>query len=108
MTEDRYRELGTLTLHAARTMVGQEFVRLNEDGPDIILRLVAAEAVRQDPSAQPSGSGRPFSLLFQGPADPQLTQGIHDLGHAEHPLPGIFLVPVGRRDDGFTYEAVFT
>jgi hypothetical protein len=108
MTDDRFLELGTLTLDAARTMVGQEFVRSHDSGPDIVLRLFAAEAVRLDPSAQPNPSGRPFSLLFKGPTDPQLTQGIHDLGHVEHPLPGIFLVPVGRSDDGFTYEAVFS
>jgi hypothetical protein len=108
MTDDRYLELSTLTLTTARTMVGRQFIRPNDAGPDIVLRLIAAEPARRDPSAQPTESGRPFSLLFQGPADPRLTQGMHDLEHAEHPLTGIFLVPVGQKDDGFTYEAVFS
>ena len=108
MTDPRYPELATLTLTTARAMVGQDFIRSNETGPDILLNLVTAEPTRRDPTAQPTESGRPFSLLFKGPADPQLTQGMHDLGHAEHPFTGIFLVPMGRNDDDFTYEAVFS
>ena len=108
MTNAPYPELATLTLETARTMVGQDFIRSHEAGPDILLRLVSAEPARRDPTAQSTPSGRPFSLLFKGPPEPQLTQGMHDLGHAEHPLAGLFLVPVGRDDDGFTYEAVFS
>ena len=108
MTDDRYLDLANLTLDAARAMVGQEFIRSHEAGPDILLNLVSAEPARRDPTAQSTPSGRPFSLLFKGPPDPQLTQGMHDLGHAEHPLTGLFLVPIGRNDDGFTYEAVFS
>ena len=108
MTKDHFHDLANLTLDAARAMVGQEFIRSNEAGPDIPLSLVTAEPTRRDPTAQPTESGRPFSLLFKGPTDPQLTQGMHDLGHAEHPLTGVFLVPIGRNDDGFTYEAVFS
>ena len=52
--------------------------------------------------------GRPFSVLFRGPAEPLLTQRIYRL---EHPALGpldLFLVPVGREPDGLRYEAVFT
>ena len=108
MTADRYADLANLTLDAARAMVGQQFIRSHEAGPDIVLSLIAAEPARRDPTARPTASGRPFSLLFKGPADPRLTQGMHDLGHPDHPLAGIFLVPVGQNDDGFTYEAVFS
>ena len=108
MTDDPFANLAALTLDDARAMVGQDFIRSQETGPDIPLRLVAAEPARRDPTAEPTESGRPFSLLFEGPADPRLTQGMHDLGHPEHPLTGVFLVPVGRSDPGWTYEAVFS
>ena len=108
MTDDRFADLAALDLDAARAMVGQDFHRSHEGGPDIPLRLTSAEPTRLDPTTRPDDSGRPFSLVFQGPAEPRLTQGMHDLGHAEHPLAGVFLVPIGRNDEGYIYEAVFT
>jgi len=49
----------------------------------------------------------PFAILFQGPVDPVLAQGIYRIEHAELGFMDIFLVPVGPRSDGMTYEAVF-
>jgi hypothetical protein len=51
-----------------------------------------------------TGAGRPFSLVFRGPAEPLLPQRIH---RVEHPALGpldLFLVPVGPG----SYEAIFT
>ncbi len=51
---------------------------------------------------------QPFSLRFIGPAKPILPQAIYRL---ENPTLGaleIFLVPLGPRDGGMRYEAVFT
>lgn len=108
MMDDRPGDLAGLTLAAAHAMVGEDFIRDNESGPDVVLQLTKAEAGSLDPSAQPVASGRPFSILFKGPGDPQLTQGMHDLEHPAHPLIGIFLVPVGQDEDGLIYEAVFS
>ncbi len=99
-------DLAGLTLAACRDLVGQDFVRRNPDGPDVVLHLESAEQARRDPTADRSAD-RPFSLLFRGPADPRLTQGMHDLEHPRRPLPGIFLVPVGADGGGVRYEAVF-
>jgi hypothetical protein len=48
-----------------------------------------------------------FSLLFRGPATHFIPQGIHKLKHAELGEGELFLVPVGKDQDGFEYEAVF-
>jgi hypothetical protein len=48
-----------------------------------------------------------FSLLFHGPADHFLPQMMHKLAHDPLGEVDLFLVPVGRDEAGFIYEAVF-
>lgn len=107
MTPDPIGDFSTLTLAQCRALVGIDFVRLNRSGPEVLLRLVEAKKCRRDPQAG-DDVDRPFSLLFRGPLDPRLTQGMHHLKSPHLDLPGLFLVPVGQDDEGFTYEAVFT
>ena len=107
MTDASPIDLAGLTLATARSLVGLDFVRRNDAGPDVTLRLASAEPARRDPSAG-DAADRPFSLIFRGPAEPRLTQGMHDLEHPEHGFVGLFLVPVGDADGGFQYEAVFS
>lgn len=49
-----------------------------------------------------------FSLLFGGPAEPFLSQGIYLLEHAEIAPESLFLTATGPRDGGFTYEIIFS
>ncbi len=55
-----------------------------------------------------TGSQEIYSLVFRGPVEPVLGQSIYEL---EHPVLGrsqLFLVAVGRGNDGqVKYEAVF-
>ena len=108
MTDDRDLDFAQLSLDAARALVGQDFVRINDSGPDLVLCLVAAEPAPRDPAASPGESGRPFSLMFRGPVQPELTQGMHDLENPGQSMRGIFLVPVGRNEESCSYEAVFS
>jgi hypothetical protein len=48
-----------------------------------------------------------FSLLFHGPLDRFMPQGIHRLSHAKLGELEIFLVPIAQDKDGFQYESVF-
>ncbi len=54
-----------------------------------------------------SSTSRPFSIIFRGPKDPSLPQGIYDIEHDKMGIPGLFLVPIGPDNDGMLYEAVF-
>jgi len=108
MTDDHHLDLAQLNLEAARALVGQDFVRLDDSGPNIVLRLEAAEPAPRDPAASSGESGRPFSLMFRGPVQPELTQGMHDLENPDQSMRGIFLVPVGRNEESCSYEAVFS
>jgi hypothetical protein len=67
------------------------------------LKLVAASANSSDGSMP----RQPFSLTFSGPPDRILAQGTFRFTHSELGALEIFVVPVGRDENGATYEAVF-
>ena len=48
-----------------------------------------------------------FSLLFHGPSAHFMPQGIHKIKHTQLGEIDLFLVPVGKNENGFEYEAVF-
>jgi hypothetical protein len=48
-----------------------------------------------------------FSLLFHGPVAHFMPQGIHKIKHTQLGEVDLFLVPVGKNDNGFEYEAIF-
>jgi hypothetical protein len=50
---------------------------------------------------------RMFSLVFRGPVEQPLEQGLYPMTHAVLGAESLFLVPIGREADGFRYEAVF-
>lgn len=72
------------------------------NGEPIVLELIEVED-RSSPQMEQ------FSLLFRGPLEPALDQGIRELEHAELGPMALFLVPVGpnRAGTGMRYQAVF-
>jgi hypothetical protein len=48
-----------------------------------------------------------FSLLFVGPSANFLHQHTYKFRHAEMGEFDLFIVPVGQRDDGYIYQAIF-
>ena len=48
-----------------------------------------------------------FSLLFRGPTDAYLAQGMYRFQHEQLGEADLFIVPVGRDPAGYIYEAVF-
>lgn len=51
---------------------------------------------------------RAFSLVFRGPLDAVVDQGICKVEHDQLGGVDLFLVPLGPDDKGMKYEAVFT
>lgn len=49
-----------------------------------------------------------FSLLWQGPLTPALSQATYTLDHAELGARSYFIVPIGKTEAGYQYEAIFT
>jgi hypothetical protein len=86
--------------------VGAAFRLGGEEVPAISLVLVeAVELPRR--AGLPDAPRDPFTLVFRGPADSVLPQGIHLLESAALGRLEIFLVPVGRDASGVLYEAIF-
>jgi hypothetical protein len=100
--------LEQLTADTFAATVGDTFVLDDGAGVRLELELVESRLHHPDaPAVDESGTRAPFSLLFQGPADPVLPQRIYHLEHDSVGPIEIFIVPVGRDDAGTSYEAVF-
>jgi len=50
----------------------------------------------------------PFSLLFRVPTPGRIEQKIYSLEHPVIATLDLFLVPIGRKTDGYRCEAIFT
>ncbi|HEY6229826.1 MAG TPA: hypothetical protein VIW64_01065 [Pyrinomonadaceae bacterium] len=48
-----------------------------------------------------------FSIVFHGPLELFLGQGLREFAHDEMGEFSLFLVPIGKGDDSYSYEAVF-
>jgi hypothetical protein len=99
--------LGELTLSHFVPHLGSTFPRVKEDSPDVVLVLASATSLARRAGGN-GGRREPFSLIFTGPRDVALSQGIHPLRHAELGSLDIFLVPIGIDAAGRRYEAIFT
>lgn len=73
------------------------------DGDGVDLRLVEAVG-----TGGTEGHRQPFSLIFQGPAEPIFPQAIYRLHHERMGALGLFLVPLGPGKTGIRYESIFT
>ena len=54
-----------------------------------------------------TGRQEAYSILFRGPPDKTLRQGMYKTEHARLGAVDLFIVPIGREEDGLRYEAVF-
>lgn len=96
--------LDKLTIESFEPHVGTSFW-LYVETRKIELRLTRAAKVMESEAARLART--PFSLFFLAPL--LLPQQIYRVTHDAFPAPmDIFLVPIARDADGFTYEAVFT
>lgn len=73
-------------------------------GPAGSITMSVVETRELPPTSPRQG---PFAVLLQGPTEPLLPQGIYALQHPQHGVLELFMVPVGRRPEGFQYEVIF-
>ena len=102
------REMDKFALSVFEAQMGSIFKLAGDADFEIDLALISAAGMPAAHSLAPSESGRPFSLLFLGPADRTFEQGIRTLSHPVMGELEIFLVPMQPDDEGPLYEAVFT
>lgn len=85
--------------------VGEVFAIVDEGVPAIALTLDDAELIqaRQIPPA-----GRPaFSLIFSADTPQMLPQRLYRMEQEKMGAVTLFLVPVGKGERGFQYQALF-
>jgi hypothetical protein len=76
-----------------------------DGGEPVVLRLDEVTPGRAQPGAPREN---PFSLVFTGPPDQVLGQGLYELSHPVLGTVAIFVVPLGPGPDGRPrYEAIF-
>jgi len=97
--------LSTLTIEMFEPLKGHDF-KVGWEGVDETLRIESLRLLRGPAQVD---TRHPFAVIFKGSSDSLLLdQHIHPLHSDVLGDMEIFLVPVGRNDDGtFLYEAVF-
>ena len=99
-------EAGDIPRGTFAPLQGEAFVAESDAGRHS-LRLLRVERLRNGSPAR-----EPFSVLFQGPAEPVIPQQTFTLAHDALGRIAVFLVPVGRDGDPrrgpVLYEAVFS
>jgi len=108
-TATDFEILKTLTHEQALQHVGKTFRLMHQGNAVLELSLDAAELLMPNRPRSKRMKRDPFSLYFIGPPEPLLPQAMYVLENDDVRFHGIFLVPVGRREDlCYEYEAVFT
>ena len=75
------------------------------DSQRVGLKLIEVAGYKERPNEE-QGMER-FSIHFEGPAETFLPQGTYTLEHERMGANDIFIVPVSKTADGFSYQAVF-
>jgi hypothetical protein len=73
--------------------------------PGLEVRLIEATSLGDAPTEKQRA---PFSLLFRGPAEVIVPQGIYRLGNEGLGPLELFLVPLEPTSDGARYQAIFS
>ena len=101
--------LEELELARFEGLVGESF-ELLEGAEPVALELTEATSVGELSAKQAAelGKRQPFSLVFRGPPELALEQGIRTVRHTEIGELPLFLVPIDRTAEASLFEAVFT
>ncbi len=84
--------------------LGRAFVIREQDLPAISLTLIEAELL---PNRLKPGVRPPFSLIFVANTPQMLPQRLYHLEQEALGQITLFLVPVGKKPEGFEYQALF-
>jgi hypothetical protein len=70
--------------------------------------VVPLKLAQVDPAGDSGRAGGAFSLIFVAPKGVRQPQAVYPVTHPSLGAMEIFLVPVGPRQDGNGYQAIFT
>lgn len=81
--------------------VNTKFQLQTDDGSGVELELIEVSELKVYPRQEE------FSLLFRGPLNAFLDQGVRNFKHDQMGEFELFIVPIKQDADGFYYEAIF-
>ncbi len=96
--------LDTLRLEDFAPRIGERFRLSADTAHSLDVTLIEANGLGAGSQARRA----PFSVMFLGPPRPVWAQRIYRVEHDAMGSFDLFLVPLGPRDGGMMYEAVFT
>lgn len=98
---------GTLTEEEFSQHVHTKFRVKGGATQPVELYLVEVKGYEKENESGSQGGMERFSVFFSGPSDCYLPQKTYSVEHDKMGAFDIFLVPIGRDDRGYSYEAVF-
>lgn len=98
----------TIRLEAFVDRIGQSFVFQLSDGQERSLRLERVTELPRPMKADgtPLNPRESFSLVLLGDAN-YIPQATYPVSHPDFGELALFIVPVGKKPEGYEYEAVF-
>jgi hypothetical protein len=103
--------LDEITLETAQPLVNTVFQLIVNEGTTLELKLIDVapfDLPRRPPRGSKPPKRAPFALYFLGPYEPIIPQRMYDLRSDTANFDGLFIVPIGRDEEGTEYEAVFS
>jgi len=105
-------DLGKLTLELAKPFEGTVLELETPDGRKIEMKLDEVTPydtnVRRRVRGTPERNREPFAMYFLTAEPEPLPQGMYTLRSEKMTLDNVFIVPVGKDEEGVEYEAIFT
>lgn len=88
--------------HAAFAAALHTQFGLRQDGSQSIeLELIHVSELQSTPRQEM------YAIIFRGPLSAPLSQRIYQLEHEQMGMFSLFIVPVGKGEQGYEYEAIF-
>jgi hypothetical protein len=87
--------------------IGQQFRFRADANTAMQVELIDARVLGSSAAADPTRR-KPFAILFRGPMTPVWPQRIYRVEHDAMESFDLFVVPVGPKNGGMEYEAIFT
>ena len=81
--------------------ISTKFLLRTDDGNAVELELTKIREIESEPGHEQ------FALIFSGPGTIYVPQRTYQLEHERMGAITLFLVPIGKDENGFIYEAVF-
>jgi len=100
--------LNSWTIDTFSPLVGDSFLVTLAEGESFTFRLAEVIPLGLSSLPDPSAGRQAFSLHFRGLLDPILAQRIYSFSHSTLGQFEIFIVPIGPKEGGMMYEAIFT